>query len=146
MRRAWAKACFGRQVSSHLIPFTFAHRNWPEVAIRGAACRQWIFRTARLAPSAASSPPSPAPVLFRLPPHRRRRWTATSLGEQLHENGSLQSRCNLLCGGFGRLLRFVRKRHERLALLRSALNPCPTPLGMLTSMTSLTFHMLLLHL
>src|SRR5262245_30135412 len=32
---------------------------------------------------------SSSPVLLGLPPHRRRRRTAPSLGEQLHENGSL---------------------------------------------------------
>src|SRR5262249_9935583 len=49
--------------------------------------------------------------------------TITSYGERPHEDGSLWSCCNLLCGGFGRLLLVVCKQHERLLLLRGDVEP-----------------------
>jgi hypothetical protein len=46
-----------------------------------------------------------------------------SRGERPHENGSLNSRFNLLCGGFGHLPRLVREQHERLAPIGSDVEP-----------------------
>jgi hypothetical protein len=47
----------------------------------------------------------------------------TSYGERPHENGLLDSSFNLLCGGFGRLPRFIRKQHKRLVPARGDVEP-----------------------
>ncbi len=55
--------------------------------------------------------------------------TDTSHGVRLHENGSLDRRFNLLCGGFGLLLRFVLKPDERLAPVGGDVEPVPVSAG-----------------
>jgi hypothetical protein len=54
---------------------------------------------------------------------RESKGTVTSYGERPHENGSLDSSFNLLCGGFGRLPRFIRKQHKRLVPARDDVEP-----------------------
>ena len=50
-------------------------------------------------------------------------WAKLPHREWFHENGSLDSSFNLLCGGFGRFPRFIRKQHERLVAARADVEP-----------------------
>src|SRR5262249_5765321 len=78
-----------------------------------------LSATCRSRRSVIASAPCPSPPR----PHAGLPAPPGSLGERLHENGSLDSRFNLLCGGFGRLRRFVREQHERLTSIRGDVEP-----------------------